>query len=90
MKKTVFILAVAVIALFAVVTLQSQQAIGRSVERWEYHFLGFEEALGLGGYREQRQRLVETLNRLGSEGWELVGVSQFGVGTGLYFKRRLP
>jgi len=89
MKRLIFSLVVAAaIAISAVVVtscgnIQAQGGGSGKSERWEYFILT---------HSETTQK--EELNKLGSEGWELVSVANYGgpvQGVGYaYFKRRLP
>ncbi len=53
----------------------AEPAAPKSVQKWEYNALGYDEVLGSVPYRSpERERFQIALNKLGDEGWELVAV----------------
>jgi len=59
------------------------QSAGTATVRWEYRVTGTEiiNSQGLPGGHHGHTGIEEMLNRLGSEGWELVAVSGAGPGS---------
>ena len=77
-KKIIFLVVLVILLAITVGFSFAQSKPNVPSERWEYTFDN-------APYKSKATALPD-YNRLGSEGWELVGVTSFGC----IFKRRLP
>jgi len=83
MNKKLIFSVLLVVCLLAVVSVVAF-AQTRPVERWEYNVVNYRQLATSGKYVD----MTPALNRLGAEGWELVGAP--GDGADFIFKRKLP
>lgn len=98
MKKIALsVLIVSVLGLIGVAFAQSGQVTPTVAERWEYKVLSPRQLAGLDrkptvaelrsedAKADREQQALDTLNRLGADGWELVEIAN----DHFYFKRKL-